>query len=75
MNKLHPFREGNGRAQREFMRELALNTGYKLDLSKTSPEYMLFASRESALGNNKEFERLIKNQLKPIKELNQGLER
>ena len=33
MNFLHPFREGNGRAQREFIRTLALQKGYRLDLN------------------------------------------
>ncbi len=31
LNAIHPFREGNGRAQREFVRELALYSGYTLD--------------------------------------------
>ncbi|MCL2009894.1 MAG: Fic family protein [Synergistaceae bacterium] len=33
VNYLHPFREGNGRAQREFVRVLALEKGYKLNLN------------------------------------------
>lgn len=33
VNFLHPFREGNGRAQREFLRLLALEKGWKLNLS------------------------------------------
>jgi cell filamentation protein len=33
INYLHPFREGNGRAQREFLRVLALETGYSLNLN------------------------------------------
>jgi cell filamentation protein len=32
-NELHPFREGNGRAQREFIRTLALEKGYTLNLN------------------------------------------
>lgn len=31
INMVHPFREGNGRAQREFIRCLALSAGYTLD--------------------------------------------
>lgn len=31
INIVHPFREGNGRAQREFIRCLALNAGFTLD--------------------------------------------
>ena len=33
LNFLHPFREGNGRTQREFIRILASQKGYKLDLN------------------------------------------
>ena len=33
INYLHPFREGNGRAQREFIRVLALEKGYTLNLN------------------------------------------
>jgi cell filamentation protein len=33
VNELHPFREGNGRAQREFIRSLALEKGYALNLN------------------------------------------
>lgn len=33
INYLHPFREGNGRAQREFIRILALEKGYALNLN------------------------------------------
>ena len=33
INYLHPFREGNGRTQREFLRLLALEKGLKLNLN------------------------------------------
>jgi cell filamentation protein len=33
VNHLHPFREGNGRTQREFVRTLALEKGYTLNLN------------------------------------------
>lgn len=33
INYLHPFREGNGRAQREFIRTLALEKGFHLNLN------------------------------------------
>jgi cell filamentation protein len=33
INELHPFREGNGRAQREFLRTLALENGLILNLN------------------------------------------
>ena len=44
VNILHPFREGNGRAQREFARELCLKCGYVFDLSVTTHKEMLDAS-------------------------------
>lgn len=47
LNVLHPFREGNGRAIREFIRELAAWNGYELDLTKTTPKNMLDACIES----------------------------
>ncbi|GHU66177.1 Fic family protein [Spirochaetia bacterium] len=33
VNELHPFREGNGRTQRELIRSLALEKGYTLNLN------------------------------------------
>lgn len=47
LNALHPFREGNGRAQREFTRELCMECGYVFDLSLTRHKEMLHASRLS----------------------------
>lgn len=47
LNVLHPFREGNGRTTREFIRQLALRNGYKLNLGKVLPKDMLDASIES----------------------------
>ena len=47
LNVLHPFREGNGRMIREFIRELALKNGYALNLSKVSPKDFLNASIKS----------------------------
>jgi cell filamentation protein len=44
INAIHPFREGNGRAQREFIRQLALRNGYVLEWSRVSREQMLEAS-------------------------------
>jgi cell filamentation protein len=44
INAVHPFREGNGRAQREFARELCLKCGYMLDLTRTTRKEMLTAS-------------------------------
>ncbi|MFD2370598.1 Fic/DOC family protein [Brevibacillus sp. GCM10020057] len=34
LNVLHPFRDGNGRTQREFIRCLALQAGYQIDWTR-----------------------------------------
>lgn len=47
LNVLHPFREGNGRTIREFIRELALRNDYLLNLSKADPTKFLNASIKS----------------------------
>lgn len=44
LNALHPFREGNGRTQREFARLICLKCGYIFDLSCTTHNEMLEAS-------------------------------
>ena len=47
LNIIHPFREGNGRAIREFIRELALYRNYELNWANISKEHLLKASIES----------------------------
>ncbi len=47
INALHPFREGNGRAQREFFRELALHAGHQIDFSVITEDEMIEASVDS----------------------------
>ena len=47
LNVLHPYREGNGRTTREFIRELALKNEYVLDLRKVSPKEFLDACLKS----------------------------
>lgn len=75
INMLHPFREGNGRTQREFMRDLALNAGFDLSFENVSPQQMLDASIQSANISNAGFEAIIKANLipLPILDLNQRL--
>ena len=67
LNALHPFREGNGRAQREFARELCLKCGYEFDLSGTSHEEMLEASVLSfEKGDGSGFVRIFSKAVVPI---------
>lgn len=65
LNVLHPFREGNGRTIREFIRELAFRYGYFLEIKAVNPEEMLLACIES-VANTKHLEILIYKCLKEI---------
>lgn len=40
INMLHPFREGNGRVIREFIRTLAYNNGHQLNFPLNKDEYL-----------------------------------
>lgn len=59
INALHPFREGNGRCQREFIRILALHAGYVINFANVSKEEMLKASEDSFLCDYKRMEQLF----------------
>jgi fido (protein-threonine AMPylation protein) len=47
LNSVHPFRDGNGRVQREFVRELAEEAGFKINWSRVSREQMYGASDDN----------------------------
>jgi len=47
INAIHPFRDGNGRVQRELIRELAIHAGFLIDWSRVTRKQMLAASIES----------------------------
>lgn len=53
VNTLHPFREGNGRAAREFFRELGLKAGYRIDYGLTNESALLHANVEAYAKNYK----------------------
>jgi cell filamentation protein len=60
INAIHPFRDGNGRAQREFIRELAVQAGFVIDWSRVTREQMTAASLESfKTGDTSEMASLI----------------
>jgi cell filamentation protein len=59
INRIHPFREGNGRAQRQFARQLADSLGHKLHFTVVSKERLIQASIISAKGDITMMERLL----------------
>ncbi len=50
INVLHPFRIGNGRAQRIFFEQLAIHAGYHLDWRDIEVESWRSANQRAALG-------------------------
>ncbi|WP_257132400.1 Fic/DOC family protein [Bacillus thuringiensis] len=60
INVLHPFREGNGRTQREFIRCLALSNGYSLEWERERKEAVFNASVKSVLDPT-DLSKIIKN--------------
>lgn len=68
LNALHPFREGNGRSQREFCRELCLQCGYLFDLTHTCRDEMLKASIDSLeKGDNTGLETIFRKCVIPLR--------
>ena len=64
LNAIHPFRDGNGRTQREFIRELAGWNRFALDWSSVPREQMTEASKLSfQLGDNSGLEDILRRAL------------
>lgn len=67
LNAMHPFREGNGRAQREFARTLCLKCGYSFDLYCSTHQEMLNASILSFnKGDNSGFRAIFSKAIVPL---------
>jgi cell filamentation protein len=66
LNAIHPFREGNGRTQREFTSQLASEAGYRINWGRVTREQMYDASIESHnLAKNSSFAALIRSSIEP----------
>ncbi|MEX3614429.1 MAG: Fic family protein [Burkholderia gladioli] len=63
VNVLHPFREGNGRAQRAFIGQLADGAGYHIAWDRVSRDDMTKASIDAYRGNPEPMARLIRDNL------------
>lgn len=61
INAVHPFREGNGRTQREFIRQLAAEAGHTISWAGFTQEQMTAASILSHMhGDNRELASIVK---------------
>jgi len=66
INAVHPFREGNGRTQREFIRTLALTAGHRLVWTNLTQQENNEASRISyATGDSSQLATIIRQRLTP----------
>lgn len=59
INELHPFREGNGRTQRAFLRQLAAEAGYRLDWTLVDSDENAQAAIAAHVGNLAPLRRLV----------------
>ena len=66
LNALHPFREGNGRTQREFINHLAANAGYVVAWENAPPAELLNRTIIAHHGPEQPLADLIAQHLKPL---------
>lgn len=59
VNHAHPFMEGNGRTQREFMTQLAQQAGHTLNFDVVSSHRMSIVSLEARMGDQSGLQRLF----------------
>ncbi len=50
VNYVHPFREGNGRTQLQYLKQLAAQAGHEIDLTRFDPALWLEASKAAHQG-------------------------
>lgn len=66
INAAHSFREGNGRSQRVFVKQLARVAGYEVNFKTVKSEQMIEASASSWRGSDKKLEEIFKKITTPI---------
>jgi cell filamentation protein len=66
VNALHPFRDGNGRAQRAFFAQLAGDAGHRLDWQLVDPQRNADASVAAMQGDEVPMRNLLDEITKPI---------
>ncbi|MHC1791372.1 Fic/DOC family protein [Solidesulfovibrio sp.] len=67
INALHPFRDGNGRTQREFISQVVRQNGWRIAWENVKEAEMIEASRNSLLhGDNAGLVQIIRDNLHPL---------
>ena len=65
-NNLHPFREGNGRTQRVFLSQLALNARYEMNFANMDTDELMVATIQAANGVDTYLRDVLREIIKPI---------
>lgn len=63
VNHVHPFREGNGRTQLQYLKQFAQRAGLELDFTRLDRDSWMDASRLSNLGDHDAMKRCIRRGL------------
>ena len=50
LNRIHPFREGNGRVQRIYFAQLIRYYGYEINLSEIDTDELMMATIQASMG-------------------------
>ncbi|MBP6013770.1 MAG: Fic family protein [Alphaproteobacteria bacterium] len=64
LNYVHPFREGNGRTQLQYLKQLAQRAGHDIDLTRLQGKRWIAASRAAQLTNYEPMRQAIAAALK-----------
>ncbi|MGE4549658.1 MAG: Fic/DOC family protein [Intestinibacillus sp.] len=70
VNALHPFREGNGRTQRNFFTQLAQDAGYQLHFELMDKEQLLKADIAGMSGNDEKLKTLLGRHIEQVRKPN-----
>ena len=63
VNHVHPFREGNGRTQLQYLRQLAERAQHQIDLTRLGRNAWMEASRSSNDGDYESMSRCVRGAL------------
>jgi len=72
VNYVHPFREGNGRVQLLYLKQLAEKAGHRLDLKRIEQSSWMDASREAHSGDYSAMTKCIERALGQERDLMRG---
>ena len=65
-NRLHPFREGNGRTQRVFLTQLIRRAGYDIDFSNMDMDELMIATIHAANGVTDYVEKIFMREIRRV---------